>query len=409
MRPTVWIINQYTVTPEYPASTRHYELAKYLADDYNVVLWGSNFIHHNKSYRFNPLNLWKKEKAEGFEMLWLGAFPYKDNGVSRMLNMLGYAILLMAIGAWFGRKPDIIIGSSPSLFTAYASMFLAKIRTARFVLEVRDLWPDSLIEINHKPETSLVVKVLSWMERQLYKGADQIVALTRGIYSRVAVKTGSDRKLYYMPNGMDLKEWSEPSASDRQRIRQELNISSGEYVWMYAGAHGPANDLSQLIHCMAKLRGEPIQLVLLGEGIEKPALQKLAKELDIQKQIRFVSSVPKRDVSRWLTCADAFAICLKNTKLFEGALPNKLFDYLLHDKPIITTVRGEIEDFVVGHSVGVYGSMQGEGEHYLPQVLRNLQSGKMLSRVEGRELVFRLFDRKEQAKDFAENLSSILK
>ncbi|MDC0761651.1 glycosyltransferase family 4 protein [Brevibacillus sp. AG] len=408
----VWIVNQYSVTPEYPASTRHYELAKYLAKRHTVTLWGSNFIHHNKTYRFSKWTLIKKEVLEGFRFLWIGAISYKDNGVLRFINMFLFAICFFVAGLFQRERPDVLIGSSPPLFTAFSAMLLAKVKKAVFILEVRDLWPDSLIDIaggRHK----LLISLLRWMEHVLYREADKIIVLTEGIGDRIHQKGISQDKLFFLANGIDIETVTLPSdpSHDRQKIRESLGISNEDFVCMYAGAHGPANDLVQLICAMEMLKEEHrIKIVLMGEGIEKPKLQQITKEKGLGEGILFLSAVSKSNVHKYLNCADAFLICLKDVPLFEGALPNKLFDYLLHEKLIITTVRGELLNFLERFNLGVYGNIKETGEHYLPEVIRKLAYGEFsVSSISGKDIVSKQFSRENQAETLAVMMEELIK
>lgn len=408
----VWIVNQYSVTPEYPASTRHYELAKYLAKRHTVTLWGSNFIHHNKTYRFSKWTLIKNEVLEGFRFLWIGAISYKDNGVLRFINMFLFAICFFVAGVFQRERPDVLIGSSPPLFTAFSAMLLAKVKKAVFILEVRDLWPDSLIDIaggRHK----LLIKLLRWMEHVLYKEADKIIVLTEGIGDRIQQKGISRDKLFFLANGIDIETVTLPSdpSYDRQKIRESLGISNEDFVCMYAGAHGPANDLVQIIYAMEMLKKEHrIKIVLMGEGIEKPKLQQITKEKGLGENVLFLSAVSKSNVHKYLNCADAFLICLKDVPLFEGALPNKLFDYLLHEKLIITTVRGELLNFLERFNLGVYGNIKETGEHYLPEVIRKLAYGGFpVSNISGKDIVSKQFSRENQAETLAVMMEELIK
>ncbi|ATF15953.1 glycosyltransferase family 4 protein [Brevibacillus porteri] len=399
---SIWIVNQYSVTPEYPASTRHYELAKYLGKQYKVTLWGSNFIHHNKQFRFSRWTLAKKQFMEGFCFLWLGSIAYKDNGPFRMINMLLYACWFWVVGLFQRDKPDVIIGSSPPLFTAFSAMLVAKIRKAVFILEIRDLWPDSLVDITGKDDT-FVIKILRWMERVLYQKADKIVVLTEGISSRIQQKGIRADKIFFLPNGIDLENVSMPEDCSVQRntIREQMGIGQHDFVFMYAGAHGPANDLMQIIEAAKLLRKESnIKIVLMGEGVEKGKLQQKVMEYGLDNNVLFLPAVSKVYVQKYLSCADAFIICLKDVPLFEGALPNKLFDYLMHDKPIITTVRGEIEAFLKRNHLGIYGNMKEDGSDFLPTVIYNLAQGNMYPLVcLGKEIVEQYFSREMQAKE----------
>lgn len=393
----VWIINQYTITPEYPASTRHYELAKYLAKYNEVTLWGSNFIHHNKTYRSKRRWTSYEETLEGFRLIWVTAVSYKNNGVSRMINMLLYALTLFFVGVFRKGSPDVIIGSSPSIFAAYASMLISKVRRVKFILEVRDLWPDSLTEITGK-DGGLFVRLMRWMERSLYRNSDYVVGLTEGITKQVEQRGVSADKLLFLPNGIDMEVTSVHSAKGEGDLRERINLALTDKVFMYAGAHGPANDLTQLMEAAEAVSSHSkIKFVLMGEGVEKEKLKQMVinRRLD---NVLFLPAIPKSEVQKYLSFADAYLICLKDVPLYEGALPNKLFDYLLQDKPIVTTVPGELRQFLESRNLGVYGNMKEQGDQYLPLVLKRIADGDYKNPIEaGSELVRSMYSRQGQA------------
>lgn len=403
MKKKVWIINQYSVTPEYPASSRHYEMAKYLARDFNVTLWGSNFIHHNKKFRFSKWTIVKKQQMDGFLFNWLGTIAYSGNGIMRMLNMLQFAFMVLFVGFFRMERPDVIIGSSPPLFTAFSCMLLAKLKGASFLLEIRDLWPDSLIEISSKKQ-SLIISILRWMERTLYQHADQIIVLTQDIGETIQRRNVSKEKIHFLPNGIDM-DTVIPShnAMHRTPLRQSMGFNKEDFVFMYAGAHGPANDLGQLLVLAQQLKDElNIKFVLLGEGVEKTSLMQRAKELDLTRNLLFLPAVAKSEVYDYLSCADAFVICLKDIPLFRGALPNKLFDYLLFDKPIISTVSGEIETFLTQYQFGFFGQLNDEN----PDLRLSNVSLKVASQREkwtpgkaGVKIIQTYFNREKQMSD----------
>ncbi|HHY71897.1 MAG TPA: glycosyltransferase family 4 protein [Bacillus bacterium] len=413
MKKTIWIINQYSITPEYPASTRHYELAKYLAKDFRVRLFGCNFIHHNKKYRFHSYTISKEEKMEGFIFQWVGANSYKGNGKLRSLNMLLFSFLLLIIGLCKRDKPDVIIGSSPPLFTAFSSLLIAKLRRTSFVLEVRDLWPDSLVQINGVPESKRIVKIMRWMEQTLYHHADCIIALTNGIHSRLIEKGVSKNKVYFLPNGIDMETIIiniDTRNAQRDLLRGQLQYKADDFVFVYAGSHGPANDLYQIIDAAEQLKGENnIKFLLIGSGPEREKLLTAVDERKLSDKVTLLPSVPKEKINDYLTIADAFIICLKNIPLFKDALPNKLFDYILHDKPIISTVSGEIEQVLTTYKIGMYGSLTEEGKNNLVNVMKYVANNNSNCKPsQGKHIIQEHFNREKQADQLAKRLKTIM-
>lgn len=405
MKPEVWIVNQYAVTPEYPASTRHYEMAKCLADTFHVTLWGSNFIHHTKTFRSRRMFRSFRNKIDGFKMIWVPALPYKNNGWFRMLNIVLYACVFFLQGMLETKKPQVVIGSSPPLLAAFGAMLVARSRGSKFILEIRDLWPDTYIEMTGRTG-GVAVSILRWMENVLYRNADLVIGLSIGIVETIKRRGVPEEKARFLPNGIDMKSFEE-QPSRREEIRRNIGITEKHRVFLYAGSHGPANDLGQLIEAAEHFRNDPlIAFVLIGEGVEKKQLQRQVASLQLSNVI-FLPSVPKFEIGHYLSCADVFIICLKNIPLFEFAFPNKLFDYLLQNKPIVTTVSGEIKVFLEKWGLGMFANMKGEGECYLPNALLKA-SDLPEPNIRGSDLVKMHFSREAQMVELERSIRDLI-
>ena len=209
--PRLWLINQFANTPELPGHTRQFEIAAGLAKfGWDVELYASDFNLTQRKYRrlCFPL-LWRTERIAGIRWSWLWVSPYSHNNWKRQLNMLSFCLHLAIrlgsvaiLGRLVGRAPDVILASSPQLPAAFTCFWVARLTGIPFVLEVRDLWPQVLIDQGAKSPRSMMVRLLAWMERQMYCHASKVVVLAKGAESYVrergAVRTS------WLPNGPDL-------------------------------------------------------------------------------------------------------------------------------------------------------------------------------------------------------------
>lgn len=350
-KPEVWMIHPYGITPEYPASTRTYEFARELANrGYNVTCWFSSFIHPLKQYREGCRGrLMLLEKIDNFMIRWIWTSPYRSNDSRRSLNMVSFFLVMLFKGL-LTKSPDVIIGSSPHPFGALAGALLSRIKGSKFILEVRDLWPDSLVDMQGVPPGP-VVRLLYIIERYLYKVSDHIIVLTEGIKTGLLNKGISPDKISFLPNGVALhQDKRQPTV----RISKKDLGLEGKFVCMYAGAVAPANALETVVLAAEKLSGyQDIAFVIIGEGQEKAGLEKLVLDRGL-KNIRFLGAVPKKDINSYLEQADVFILTLKKARVFEGALPNKIFDYLYNNRPVICAVDGEVRKFVEDNGTGVF-------------------------------------------------------
>ncbi|MBD1372199.1 glycosyltransferase family 4 protein [Hazenella sp. IB182357] len=403
----IWLANHYAVPPNIAGITRHYELAKEWAEveEAEVTLFLSKFVHPRRTF------VTQEEKdvvkgIKGLKLKWLWSFPHRSNDFKRIINMGSFALMLLLTGI-FKRKPDVLIASSPHLFTAFSGWMLAKLKRCSFILEVRDLWPDSLIKmggLNNKR----IARLLTWMESFLYHHADQIIVLTEHQRQFIADKGINKDKIDLIPNGIVVSSWTKKK-NRRQEIRQEWGVAEDDFVAIYTGAHGPANALEYVVRA-GEFLNEKMKIVLIGDGPEKERLIKLKEEQGLE-QILLLPPVPKSDIFDYTQAADCGIISLADNEVFRGARPNKLFDYTFIGLPIISTVDGEVREIIEKNEVGIFaGAENPEGiassmekvMTYRPEQLEQIK-------VNGRSYIDREGDRKKLAHRFFEIMQKLQK
>ncbi len=402
----IWLANHYAVPPNIAGITRHYELAREWAveEKAEVTLFLSKFVHPRRTFitedEKNSL-----EKIKGLKLEWLWSFPHKTNDVRRIINMGSFAAVFFLAGL-FKKRPDVLIASSPHLFTAFAGWMLAKIKGCPFVFEVRDLWPDSLIKmggLNNKH----VIRLLTWMESFLYKNADKIIVLTEHQRRFIAAKGIPESKIDLIPNGIVVGSWK-PDPSKRAEFRRKMGVPENEFVAIYTGAHGPANALEYVVKAGRYLK-PGISIVLIGDGPEKEKLLKIKQEEGLDN-VLLLDPVPKSEIFDYTQAADCGIISLADNEVFRGARPNKLFDYTFVGLPIVTTVDGEVREIVEKNQVGVFaGAEDPEGLARAIDSVRSY-SAEQLEKIKakGREYIDREGDRKKLAHRFHQILRGLV-
>lgn len=327
----IWVINHYALSPESAGGTRHFDLAKKLIDfGHKVTIVAASFNHWTKQdehCRDGQLYSTSTHGDVGF--VWLKTPPYSGN-VGRFFNMLTFSWrLLRRTGLKNLPSPDIIIGSSPHLFAARAAMSLAHKIGVPFILEIRDLWPQTLLDLGSMSRRHPLIMVLVRLEKNLYRHASHIIVLMPGAMSHIA-ETGeiADNRVTWIPNGVDLAQvpCTEPE-------------NDGLLEVIYAGSHGVANGLEtivQAIHLLDQMGvADRFRFTLYGEGPEKKRLQQLAVELGL-RNLTFKASIPKAGVYQVLKKADAFIVTLADSPLYKyGISLNKVYDYLALARPVV--------------------------------------------------------------------------
>jgi glycosyltransferase involved in cell wall biosynthesis len=242
-------------------------------------------------------------------------------------------------------KPDAIIGSSPNLFAALAAERAAAHHRVPFVFEIRDIWPQTLVDMTGS--AGLTARVLQAMANFLYRRADHLVTLAKGTNRHLEDLGIAAAKITYIPNGIVAENFPVLDDHDRRRIRGSYGLPEQDFLCVYAGAHGRANGLDNVLNTALLLQDHPdIGFVLVGDGPSKQDLLAQAKR-DGLKNVYFHDPVPKTDIPALLGSMDLGLLILQNVEVFKyGISPNKLFDYWAARLPVIATTPGEIGDLI---------------------------------------------------------------
>lgn len=377
----ILIVNHYAILPDQPGGTRHFSLARALtARGHAVTIAASAFDHLTRTGPGEAGEAVREETRDGVRFLRFATPPYRGNGAGRLWNMLAFA---RALGVHLPRHlpgpPDVVVGSSPHPFAARAALGYARRAGAPFVLEIRDVWPQSLTDVMGISPLHPLVWVLGRLERQLYREADHIVTLLPKVGRRVAERGGDPDAITWVPNGVDLAMVPEPA-----------DPPGGEVcTFLYAGSHGITNALDILLDAAALLEAradrlpQRVAFVLLGTGPEKPALVRKARERGLGS-VAFRDPVPKRDVYRALAEADAFWVSARDSALWEHGISfNKLYDFMAMARPTLIGMRGSANPILL--SGGGLTVRPGSAEAMAEGVERLLAAGPAGRREMGRK------------------------
>ncbi len=333
----IWIFNHYAITPDLPGGTRHYDLGRELVKcGHRVIIFASSFHYYlHRETRLQPGEQWKIEDVDGLRFVWLRTPPYWRNDWRRVRNMVAFMLRAWQLGRKLPKlvpdigKPDVVIGSSVHLLAVLAANWVARHYHAKFVMEVRDLWPQTIIDMGALSERHPITRVLQELERFLYRRAEKIITLLPLAHAYITTCGIPQEKIVWIPNGMDLTRFDNVSAASKEHRG---------FGVVYLGIHGKSNALDVLIQAakVVQDRGyKEIRFVLIGDGPEKPRLITLAKGLGL-RNVDFRDPVPKNEIPRTSCNFDVLIFNLEKVKVFGyGISSNKLFDYMAVAKPII--------------------------------------------------------------------------
>lgn len=334
----ILMINHYAVPPIESGGTRHYSLAQELIKrGHQVTVIAANFSHQKRVPLIPDVRepVFERHYDE-VPFIWVNVPPYTRNSPARAKNMIAFT-KAMLINKYFKEMdpPDVVIGSSPHPFAAWAAQRLATKWGIPFIFEVRDLWPQSLIDLGKISSRHPAVKFMAMLEKHLYKRADKIITLLPGAHEYIRSIGIDVDKVVYIPNGIDFSIYSQPT----DRLPKQ---NSDRFTVMYAGAHGFANCLEVILKCAEILKGkygDKIVFQLVGDGPQKEYLKNMADKMGLSN-VEFINPVPKSQVPTLLSHADAFIVVVKDSPLYKyGISLNKIYDYLASARPVIIGVN----------------------------------------------------------------------
>jgi glycosyltransferase involved in cell wall biosynthesis len=297
------------------------------------------------------------------------------------------------------RNVDVVWGTSPPIFQAFSAWLLSFLKRCPFLFEVRDLWPDFAVAMGVLQNPRLI-SLSKWLEKFLYRHADRVVVNSPGYIKHV--KSHGAREAALVPNGVDASMF-DPDL-DTTEIRKRLGLND-KFIVMYAGAHGPSNDLGVVVKAAELLKAiSDIQVVLVGDGKDKPGLVEDVTTHGLNN-VRFIGPVAKNEMKEMFAMADVCIAILKPIELYKTTYPNKVFDYMAAGRPVILAIDGVIREVVENAHSGIFvppGDSQAMAETILTMYHKRdemKQWGKS-----GRQYVLENFDRSK----FTEKFEQIL-
>lgn len=295
----------------------------------------------------------QREHYRGIEVLrtWIYAAPNK--GVLRRGlaygSFAGSSVLLGGLAREV-RRADLVLATSPQFLCALSGLALARAWRVPYVLEIRDLWPQSIVEVGALPPSHPIVLGLRALERFAYAQADLLVGVTDS-FARIWRGQGVDpHKIRTIKNGVDLGFFRPDQ--DGRAMRATLGLADDAFVVGYIGTIGMAHGLGTLLDVAERLRDHHgIEFVLVGEGAQRAALEQEARARGLTR-VHFVGQLPRAQIPAVLAATDLPIVMLKDTPLFETVLPSKLFEIMGCARPLLLAVGGEAKTLALEADCG---------------------------------------------------------
>jgi colanic acid biosynthesis glycosyl transferase WcaI len=298
------------------------------------------------------LGLVQRETLDGVKVARTFEFPYHGrNLIGRMLNYLTFMITA-PLGSFFLPPCDVMYVWHPPLTVGVAAWVIARLRGIPFIYDVQDIWPDSVV-LSGMVRNKIVIRMLSMIERFIYRRADHIFVVTRGARENLQKKGVNPEKISIMPHWIDETKAAPVDSQTRQRIRQTYGWTD-KFVVLFAGNIGMVQSLDVVVRAMALLPPDSGFLIgLVGDGADRQRLRELAKSLNVDDRIQFVDRHPVGDMPALMGASDALLVHLKSGPMAHWVVPTKIFAYLSAAKPILAAIEGDSADMVRDSGAGI--------------------------------------------------------
>ncbi|HVO27012.1 MAG TPA: glycosyltransferase [Candidatus Margulisiibacteriota bacterium] len=324
--------------------------------------------------------LYQREVLDGIETIRIWTYLAANRGTGRrIVNYLSYMISA-ALAALRSAKPDIIIATSPQLFCGWAGVIVSRLRRVPLILEVRDIWPASIVTVGAMRNRWLV-RFLEWLEAKMYAAADHIVTVGEGYREELLKKGVPPDKLTVIPNGVDRDLFLPCESQPQLRLQWKLGLS---FVCAYVGTVGMACGLDVLLRAGRLLRARDrmdIKFLVVGDGAAQAELAHQAAESGLGNVI-FTGRQSKAAIPAILATVDASLVHLKKRPLFATVMPSKIFEAAAMAKPIILGVQGHAAALVERAGCGI--CIEPENETALVDAVVRLADERQLAAELGR-------------------------
>ena len=343
----IWTIYQFSGTPDMPGSERSYQFAKAFAKKGNhVTLWTSSYSHWGNMELIDDDTAFIIKKEGNLSIIYLKTKPlYSRNDYKRFTNMIYFAYTLLKTSKDIISPPDVIIASYPSPFAALAAYRLSVRYRAKFIVEIRDLWPRVWVERKAFSRFHPFILTLYAVEKFLYKRTRIFVTALPYVNDYLHERGIKPKSISWIPNGINLEDFkfAEKQHSLFEENNNILDImksekENGKMNVIYVGGIGVGNRVDCIIEAAKILwdKGEHgISFFIIGEGHSKKELIKYVANNEL-KNVQILAAIPRKAVPKVLCYADVGIMCLHDNPVYRyGVNLNKIYDYMAASIPVV--------------------------------------------------------------------------
>lgn len=335
----IWLINHYAVPPMYYPLARQTYFAKYLMQmGHEVTIFAASTVHNSDKNLIEDGTPWREEIVDGVHYVYIKCMHYQGSGLKRVYNICEFAWKLPGVCKKFP-KPDAIVATSMPPTSCAVGIHLARKYGCKGVAEIADLWPESIVAYGIAGPKNPAVIALRWLEKWIYKKADDIIFTMEGAYDYI-VEQGWEKeipreKVHYINNGVDLELFH--YNREHYQVEDEDLENEDSFKVIYVGSIRKVNNLGLLLDAAKEVQDPKVKFLIWGDGDELPTLQRRVVDEGIENVV-FKGKVEKKYIPYIVSRADLNLMHGEGTPLLRfGISPNKLFDYFAAGQPILTS------------------------------------------------------------------------
>jgi glycosyltransferase involved in cell wall biosynthesis len=398
-------VHQHFVTSQGTSGTRSYDVSQHLINMGHEITMVCG-LHDQSSLAKMPWYRWfRTETIDGIKVVACNVRYSNSQGVlARMWSFFTFAFL-STLACLREREADLIFATSTPLTVGIPGRIASTLLRIPYIFEVRDLWPEDLVAAG-RMKPGLQCKVWEWLEAFSYGKAKQILVVSEGFRKRLIERGFAPDYVKTILLGADAGVYRDIEPDHEFVSKHGLD---GKVVAIYAGAHGDANGLTQVLDAAQKLlHREDIAIVLIGDGKMKPSLRQSVEDRHL-KNVHMLDPVSKTQLPGVLSACHIGLMILKQITRPRWVTPNKVFDYMFAGLPTIVNFPGTTAELVEAEGVGV-ASKPACGEDLAAKIEHWADHPEERTRIgqHARQLGFDKFDRKRIAEQLAEVFEEVV-
>jgi glycosyltransferase involved in cell wall biosynthesis len=331
-------LHQYFVTNNGTSGTRSYDMARFLVERGHTVSLITG-MHPHLEHSVERGRPWKHVDLDGIDLYIVNADYRQEWGAKgRVLSWLRYAAFASALSMTL-KRPDVTFASCTPPTVGVPALAMQGLRKVPWVYELRDVWPECLYS-NGLSESSPAVPPMKLWNKICVRGAEKLTVITPAFSDLLVSDYGARlADISFLPLGAD-KDLYVPRPDDKTSgtTLREGAIGADDFVAVYCGVFGPANNIDYLVDAAEFLGDRPdIKLVLIGHGSEFTRIQERVAAAGLGDRVFVRPAIPKKELVELLPTADAGIVCLRDSEANRLAMPNKMYDYLFSGLALIKT------------------------------------------------------------------------